>query len=212
MGFLIEGLAMTSEVDESVTQWITRIKDGGDRVAQKLWERYYGALVRLARAKLKKSRRVSDDEDDVVNSAFDSFFRAAANGRYPQINDRNDLWKLLITITKRKVLDRIQSETRIKRGGGKVLREADLAAAEGESAGLEEVAGSEPTPEFAAMVAEEYQRLLDSLPDPTHRKIAVLRMEGWNDDEIAEQIGCVRRTVGRKLHRIRNTWSAEVGP
>jgi DNA-directed RNA polymerase specialized sigma24 family protein len=212
MAFLIEGFAMTSDVGDSVTQWITRIKGGGDGVAQKLWERYYAALVRLARAKLKKSRRVAADEEDVALSAFDSFFAAASKGRYPQINDRNDLWKLLITITKRKVLDRIQSEIRIKRGAGRVLREADLALADGESAGLEEVPGSEPTPEFAAMVAEEYQRLLDALPDAIHRKIAVLRMEGWNDDEIAEQIGCVRRTVGRKLQVIRNTWSAEAGP
>jgi RNA polymerase sigma factor (sigma-70 family) len=202
---------MTSEIEDSVTQWITRIKQGGDGVAQKLWERYYGALVRLARAKLKRSRRAAADEEDVALSAFDSFFAAAAKGRYPQINDRNDLWKLLITITKRKALDQIQSANRLKRGGGKVLREADLAAADGESAGLEDVAGSEPTPEFAAMVAEEYQRLLDALPDPIHRKIAVLRMEGWNDDEIAAQIGCVRRTVGRKLQVIKNTWCAEVG-
>jgi RNA polymerase sigma factor (sigma-70 family) len=201
---------MPSQVDESVTQWITQIKQGGDGVAQKLWERYYGALVRLARGKLKRSRRVSADEEDVALSAFDSFFAAAAKGRYPQINDRNDLWKLLITITKRKVLDRIQSEIRLKRGGGKVLREADLAAAAGESAGFEEIAGADPTPEFAAMVAEEYQRLLEALPDPIHRRIAVLRMEGWNDDEIAEKLGCVRRTVGRKLQVIRNTWSAEV--
>src|SRR5689334_16850446 len=48
--FLIEGHAMTPGVDESVTQWITRIRGGGDGVAQRLWERYYGALVRLARA------------------------------------------------------------------------------------------------------------------------------------------------------------------
>jgi RNA polymerase sigma factor (sigma-70 family) len=202
---------MTSEVDDSVTQWITRIKSGGDGIAQKLWERYYGALVRLARAKLKRSRRVADDEEDVATSAFDSFFRAAANGRYPQLNDRTELWKLLITITKRKILDRVQSQTRIKRGGGNELREADLVAAEGEFTEFEEVVGSEPTPEFAAMVAEEYQRLLDTLPDQTHREIAILRMEGWKDDEIAAKLGCVRRTVGRKLQVIRNAWNAEVG-
>jgi RNA polymerase sigma factor (sigma-70 family) len=202
---------MTSEVDDSVTEWITRIKGGGDGIAQKLWERYYDALVRLARAKLKRSRRVTDDEEDVALSAFDSFFTAAANGRYPRLNDRTDLWKILITITKGKVNDRIQKASRIKRGSGNELREADLVAAEGEITEFEEVVGAAPTPEFAAMVAEEYQRLLDALPDATHRKIAILRMEGWKDDEIAEQVGCVRRTVGRKLQVIRNTWRAEGG-
>jgi RNA polymerase sigma factor (sigma-70 family) len=202
---------MTPGADESVTQWISRIRDGGDGVAQRLWERYYGALVRLARAKLKRSPRVAGDEEDVALSAFDSFYRRAGQGQFPQLNDRDDLWKLLITITKGKVNDRIQKAGRLKRGGGHELREADLAAVEGEPTQFEEVIGSEPTPEFAAMVAEEYQRLLAALPDETHRKIAVWRMEGWKDEEIAEKLGCVRRTVGRKLQVIRNAWNAEVG-
>jgi RNA polymerase sigma factor (sigma-70 family) len=199
---------VSSEPMGSVTLLFSGIRAGEDAIAQKLWERYYGALVRLARAKLRNSRRVAADEEDVALSAFDSFFAAAAKGKYPRLNDRGDLWRLLITITKRKALDRIEAEGRLKRGRGDVLREADLAASEGESAGLEEVACDEPTPEFAAIVAEEYQRLLDALPDPTLRTIAVLRMEGWNDDEIAEKLGCVRRTVGRKLQVIRNTWRA----
>ena len=203
---------MGSEVDESVTQWISRIKVGGDEASRKLWERYYAALVRVARSNLKKSRRIAVDEEDVALSAFDSFFAAAADGRYPRVNDRNDLWKLLLTITKRKAIDRIQSEARLKRGGGKVLREADLAADDGESAGLEEVAGDEPTPEFDAMIKEQCQRLLDLLPDATLREIAVLRMEGWNDDEIAEKLGVVRRTIGRKIQMIKKTWGSEIEP
>jgi RNA polymerase sigma factor (sigma-70 family) len=210
---------MSSNNDGSVTRWVHRLrvaddqnKAVADEAAQRLWERYYGALVRLARDRLRRSRRAAADEEDVALSAFDSFIASAAKGRYPRLNDREDLWKLLITITRGKAADQIQREHRLKRGKDRVLREADLAADEGGATGLEDVAGSEPTPEFAALVAEEYRRLLDALPDDTLRRIAVLRMEGWHDDEIAEKIGCVRRTVGRKLQVIRNTWKAEVGP
>jgi DNA-directed RNA polymerase specialized sigma24 family protein len=68
---------------------------------------------------------------------------------------------------------------------------------------LARAVGSEPTPEFAAMVAEEYRRLLERLDDDVLRKVAVLRMEGHTNDEIAEKLGCARRTVARQLALIR---------
>ena len=68
---------------------------------------------------------------------------------------------------------------------------------------LARVVGSEPTPEFAAMVAEEYRRLLERLDDDVLRGVAILRMEGHTSDEIAEKLGCGRRTVARQLALIR---------
>ena len=47
------------------------------------------------------------------------------------------------------------------------------------------------------MVAEEYRKLLDRLGDDVLRKVAILRVEGFTTDAIAEQMGCARRTVAR---------------
>ena len=75
---------------------------------------------------------------------------------------------------------------------------------------FEQVVGSEPSPDFAAMVAEEYTRLLDALGDDTLRQVALDRMEGYTSDEIAGRLGCARRTVARRLDLIRAIWAEEV--
>src|SRR6059036_1916383 len=82
----------------SVTAWIGALKAGDHAAAQKLWERYYEQLVRLARKKLAGGRRRAADEEDVVQNALDSFYRGAAQGRFPQLRDRDNLWPLLIEI------------------------------------------------------------------------------------------------------------------
>ena len=84
--------------------------------------------------------------------------------------------------------------------------------AESDEAVLEQVVGEEPTPEFAAQVAEQYQRLLDLLGDETLRRVAVAKMEGFTNDEIAERLGCSRSTVARKLETISVIWSKEPEP
>jgi hypothetical protein len=68
----------------------------------------------------------------------------------------------------------------------------------------------EPTPEFAALVAEQSRRLLDRPGDDALRQIALWRMEGYANDEIAGQLGYARRTVARRLELIRTLWLDEV--
>ncbi len=195
----------------SVTRWIGGVKAGDEDAAQKLWEGYFQRLVRLARKRLGGTpRRVADEEDAVV-SAFDSFCRGARESRFPDLRDRDDLWRLLVVITARKVVNQRKYHGRLKRGGGRVCGES--AFGEGElidGPGIAQVVGDDPTPEFALMVAEEYQGLLDGLDDPTLRSIAVAKMEGYTNDEIAQQVGRTRRTVARKLQLIRKKieWAA----
>ena len=143
--------------------------------------------------------------------AFDSFCRGAEQGRFPNLNDRNDLWRLLVLLTAGKVAHLVRGEFRQKRGGGRVRSEADLTgegAAEGESV-LEQVVGQEPTPEFAAHLAEECQQLLDKLGSDELRSIAVWQMEGYTVDEVAGKLGRSSRTVARKLQLIRGLWREE---
>jgi len=117
---------------------------------------------------------------------------------------------LLVVLTARKVAAQARRQRRQKRGGGRVLREADLLEADpGGEAGLEQVVGAEPTPEFAAMVAEECRRLIDGLGDEDLRRIAVWKMEGYTTEEIRERLGCSLRTVTLKLALIRTLWDPE---
>jgi len=197
----------------SVTRWVTALKGGDSAAAQPLWERYHRQLVSLARQKLQSARRRAADEEDVVQSAFHSFFRGVTRGRFPQLDDRDNLWRLLVVITARKALDQLASEHSQRRGGGMLQGESRISPVAGrDDAAIEQVVGEEPTPEFAAQVADEYERLLELLGDDTLRRVAVWKMEGLTNDEIAAQLDCSRRTVARKLETIRIIWSREPGP
>ena len=201
---------MSSDDSGSVTHWIGALRGGELGAAQPLWERYFARLVRLAQGRLRTWRRpgAAEDEEDAALSAFDSFCRAATQGRFPRLDDRDDLWRLLVAITERKVIDQMRRVGRRKRGGGRVRTEADLAAGgpEDKLSGLNEIASAEPTPEFAAEFAEQYRRLFEVLRDEDLRRIAVWKLEGHTVDEIAAQLGCARRTVARRLELIRTLW------
>jgi Tfp pilus assembly protein PilF len=108
----------------SVTHWISRLKAGDHAAAQPLWEAYFRRLVDLARARLRGRPRRAADEEDVAQSAFASFCRAAEGGRFPRLHDRHDLWQLLVLLTDRKAAHLVRDERRHRRGGGKVLDEA----------------------------------------------------------------------------------------
>jgi DNA-directed RNA polymerase specialized sigma24 family protein len=188
---------------DSVTQWLDQLRAGDRAAAQRIWENYFYRLVGLARKKLHGVRPRAADEEDVALSALDSFCRGAERGRYPQLLDRHDLWQFLVLLTARKAVNLLHHERRHKRGGGKVLGEAalrDVLPGPG--------AGRQPDPEFAAQVAEECRRLLDGLGDEGLRPVALWKMEGYTNDEIAAKLGCVPRTVERKLRRIRTIWES----
>jgi DNA-directed RNA polymerase specialized sigma24 family protein len=196
----------------SVTGWLAQLKEGNQAAAQPLWEKYFSQLLTRARRKLAGAQRRSADEEDVALSAFDSFCRAADAGRFPRLNDRDDLWQLLVVLTDRKAVDLIQYERRQRRGSGKVLDEAALKPGDSadDKAGLAEAAGEDPSPAFAVQAAEEFERLLGLLEDPQLQQAAILKMEGYTVEEIAVKQGRVPRTVRRWLRLIRQVWEGEL--
>jgi DNA-directed RNA polymerase specialized sigma24 family protein len=198
--------------DGSISLWLDQLKDGNERAANQLWNRYFHRLVALARAKLRGVRRRAEDEEDAALHAFDTFCRGAEQGRFPQLTNREDLWCLLVTITARKAYDLAERENRQKRGGGQVRGDSALVnSTVGDSRqGWGQVADDGPSPEFAAQAVEEYRRLLAQLGDDELRSIAVWKMEGLTNEEVAGRLGCAIPTVERRLRLIRKTWSAEV--
>jgi DNA-directed RNA polymerase specialized sigma24 family protein len=192
----------------SISLWLGLLKAGDSAAAQPLWERYFGQLVRLARARLRGAPRGAADEEDVALSAFDSFCRAAEADRFPHLHDRDDLWHVLVMLTARKAQRLALYEQRQKRGGGRVTHLQAVAGPDG----LGQIVGDEPTPDFAAQVAEEFQRLLTLLGNEQLRHLAIARLEGYTVEELAVRFACAPRTVERKLQRIRHLWSHEGGP
>jgi DNA-directed RNA polymerase specialized sigma24 family protein len=197
-------------ISGSVTHWIHELQAGNQQAAQKLWEVYFQRLVKLARARLRKRRWGVADEEDVALSAFDSFCRGAEQGRFPQLTDRDDLWQLMVMLTCRKAADLVKQECRHKRGGGKVKGLSILTGPTDSAevlADLEKVLGSEPSPEFAAEVADECRHLLGLLSDPKLRSVALWKMEGYTNAEIAKKLDCVTVTIERRLRLIRGIWT-----
>lgn len=187
----------------SITVWLQKLKGGDLDAAQPLWEAYFTQLVQLAQQRLRAAPHAVDDGEDVALSAFESFFRGVSAGRFPQLHDRDDLWKLLFVLTSRKARGRVRYETRAKRGGGKVAPASSLNC---DANLLVAAAWRELTPEFANEVADECQRLLALLPNEQLRQIAIWKMEGYTNAEIGEKWGRAVPTVERKLALIREAW------
>ena len=201
--------------DESVTQYLHRLKSSADpAAAQSVWDCYFTALVAVARRRLVPGRRRSADEEDVALGAFDSFFRGVAEGRFSKLENRDDLWQVLVLLAERKAIDQIRRETAGKRGNGAVRGDSAFQSptADGRgSPGADILAGAAPPPELVASFAEECERLLAKLDVPELRQIALLKLEGHTNDEIATAFNRPTRFVERKLQAIRTIWDGEGG-
>jgi len=193
--------------DHSITCRIEQLKAGDQEAAAFLWQRYIGRLARIARHKLRAAPRRVADEEDVVLQAFDSLFRRAGAGQFPDLNDRHDLWQLLVKIAERKASNQRRDAARKKRGGGRVRGHSVFAPAGDATEGpaVSCFADDDLTPERAAEVAEAAEMLLGLLEEDL-RQIAVWKMEGYTNAEIAEKLGRSVATVERRLKLIRAEW------
>ncbi len=197
----------------SVTKWLDGVKAGDNADIERLWDRYFSRLVRLAGSKLPGHRLRSLDEEDVAISAFHSFCDRAGRGQFPQLDDRDDLWRLLAMLTVRKAGTTIRQQTRKKRGGNALVGESALLGPRGAAGtggeGLAEFLSREPSPEDAARFTDECNHLLGKLDDPTLKAVALGKLEGYTSEEIASKLGVTARTVDRKLTLIRAIWEKQ---
>jgi DNA-directed RNA polymerase specialized sigma24 family protein len=153
-------------------------------------------------------RRVADEED-VALSAFDSLCRGIEQGRFPDLKDRHGLWALLVLITARKAADLANYQRRRRRGGGPVRGDSapEPPGDEGGADGFAGLEADDPTPGVAALLAEEVRVLLDRMGSDELRAIAVWKLEGYTNAEIAARLGCAAVSVERRLRLIRTILS-----
>jgi len=191
-------------MQSSVSAWIEGLKNDDAMAVQQLWYRYSERLLRIAMAKIRHLPPHVIDPEDIVASAFESLWRGAKEGRLQDVRNRDELWWLLLSLTHNKAVSQIRRETAQKRGGSPENRRTLRSYC------FEELVSGEPTAEELAVMKEEYERLLGLLRDKLLRQIAVLRVEGFTGDEIAEQLDVSIATVRRKLQLIRATWRREM--
>ncbi len=191
-----------SDPSETVSNWLSGLERGDSRCAQQLYDAIYDRLVRIARGKLAGRGRWRDEED-VAASVMRIFFAGAPKGKFPKLDDRDDLWKILVTITTRKVRDYT------RRRAVEVCGESVLGAPADSSnlAGLDGIGDSALAPQLAVISREASRDLLESLGDPDLAQIAVWKMEGLTNAEIAKKLKVAEETARRKVERIRQKWS-----
>ena len=194
--------------DGSVTHWLKELASEDGSVAERgLFDQYFGKLVEVARQKLQSASRSVEDEEDLALSSLDSFFRRAAGGEFPKLSHRHELWSLLVTIVTRKAVNRLKKDRTLKRGGAHYEWSPSGHDGDGQARSLAELMAGEPTAELLAEFNEELRRRLALLEDEMLREVALLRLQGFTNVEIAQRLGIAERTVRRKMNRIRREWT-----
>ncbi|MCC6418851.1 MAG: sigma-70 family RNA polymerase sigma factor [Gemmataceae bacterium] len=188
----------------SVTRLIDQLHTGDaaarEEAAAALWQRYCERLVQLARRHLDQRVRRREDENDVLQSMYKSFCLRIQEGRL-RVDSRDGLWRLLVRMTINKARHAWTRHTRAARDVGR-----EQAAGAAADLSLEHAEALGPGPDEAAELTEGLERLLRALADPRLCQIVLWKLEGYTNEEIAAQLGCVVRTVERKLHLIRRKW------
>lgn len=194
-------------MSNSVSDWITAVRDGDERAATQLWDRYFHRLAAIANRRLGPSGRRVSDGDDIGLSVMESLFDGLEQGRFEKLAGRQDLWRLLVAITARKAVDQVRRIMSAKHGGGAVRGDSIF---DGSVANFGSFPDGNPTPDEVAAIEEEKCRLFSKL-DETMQHIAQGRLAGSSNAEIAETLNVSERTVERKLNMIRQRWSEELG-
>ena len=203
----------TSDLNhDSMTSWIAELKAGNEDAAGRIWDECFSQLVAHARHRLENVPLRVFDEDDIVQSVFVSLCQGAAAGRFPKLNVRSDLWQILLMLTHQKVVDRIRKETTQKRGGGDLRGDSLFLEDPDRVGGFDQMAGAELTPHYMLELSENIQHLYAQLGSDSLRQVASLRLAGYSNREIAEQLGLTNRSVERKLQQIRGEWSEQLDP
>jgi len=192
------------EKDHSVTRCLHELREGDESAATRLWKFLNRRLLQLSRKAVDRTHRATGyDEHDVAQSAFIALCTAVQSGRYKNVSDRSEIWKLLAVITLNKAKNRAAHDNRLRRGGGQVK-------SENVEAELQQTACPDLTAEEQLSVHEECERLLGMLGSDELQRVALLKVEGHTNEEVAERLDCSRRSVQRRLNLIREIWAREI--
>jgi RNA polymerase sigma-70 factor (ECF subfamily) len=183
---------------DSFNDVMARLRAGDEAAAREIFQRFVRRLVRLTQCQLDRVMRSKVDPEDVVQSAYKSFFLRYGEGKL-EVESWDNLWSLLTLITLRKCLDRVNYHST---AGRDAQREA---VAQPGAAGSEpwwEAIARDPTPEEAAVLAETVEQLLRDL-NAEERPVLEMSLQGYTTQEISQRLVLAERSVRRLRERVR---------
>lgn len=203
-------LKIMSENEDRLAESLSEILSVAPESAEEIWAEFFPRMMRLAKKKLADLPRRDFDEEDVAQSALNSFFRGKNEGRFDRLDSKDEMWRLLATITARKATRQKRRYLADKRGGGGVRGESIFVRAgqndDSINPGLAAMRDENLMPETTEEILNTCQHLLDLLPDEKHRQTAIFRLEGYANQEIARELGCSVARTKQRLQRIREIW------
>lgn len=200
---------MNAHVVGSVTGWIEDLKNKDPDAQRKIVKRFSDRLIRCANQWLRGSGCRITDGDDIANMALFNFFEKDPN-QFEQLLNRNDLWKLLLVMAERRAIDQIRKETSQKSGGKRLVSESVIRGIGDGPNGADNIANPFAQPDYELMLIEEAETRLNSLPSNVLRRVALERMYGYRNAEIAKRMKLSLRSVERKLREIRDIFKTSV--
>ncbi|MCA8999965.1 MAG: sigma-70 family RNA polymerase sigma factor [Planctomycetaceae bacterium] len=184
---------------------LRRIKSADEAALQQFWEMKSDAFLRFAEQVFRGTTHIARDEEGAVQSALLSLWKGLREDRF-EFEDESGLLRIMLTIIRRKVIKQMRHAHRQRRGGG--LDHVPLYGATNDGEPVA-IADDDLRPDELVEAKEEHARLFLVLGEAELRRIAILKLEGHTDQEIADALGRSRATIARKLRLIRETWVNE---
>ena len=173
-------------VNDSFVNLMARLRSGEDMAAREVFVRFASRLAGLARRHLDTRMAAKVDPEDVVQSAYKSFFLRQREGTL-DVGTWDGLWGLLTMITLRKCADRAAY---FRAGKRDVARETTPGRADDSAPEVADLLlDREPQPDEAAALAETVEALFRAIDDPDERAILELSLQGHTATEISERLG-----------------------
>lgn len=180
--------------EDELHNLLAHIRAGDEQYEERVFDGFVDRLIQLARSRLSPSLARRVDPEDVVQSAFRTFFRNARAGRY-ELRQSRDLWRLLAAVTINKVRRHVEHHTAQCRT---VAAEKSWGGGDDSGPSGPQALARDPSPEQAAALADEVAQMMNGLT-PVYRKILQLRLQGQSAEETAREAKCAERTVHRAM-------------
>ncbi|MCR9294274.1 MAG: ECF-type sigma factor [bacterium] len=189
--------------ENSVTMMLAQLKGGDEAAAREIWHRFFDRVTSLAHKKLGALPKRVLDEEDIALSAMNALYCGVRDGRFSKLHDRDDLWQILCMLTARKAASAWRKQKSARLVGESVM--AGLSEQELDALGLQQIADCNPDSDYLDGLNHQCRELLEGM-DERLTRVATLRLQGYSNQEIADDIGRSVKSVERYLQTIREQW------
>lgn len=189
--------------ESSITNWMGQLKEGNSAAADAIWDHFFSRLVEFARGRLRGTPTAISDEEDVALSVLKSVCIGIRSGRFADLENSESLWRLLLVVCGRKISNHRSYLKCAKRDARQAV------SIDSEDYLISLLISQDPGPELAAELAENLSLLISSLERQELKEVAILKMQGFTNEEIGSKQGWSLSTVERKLRTIRSLWTRQ---